>query len=145
MAYHFRTDKIVAYEDWSEWVDQGFDYRRFLRYWFKKELPPFPPVLATPDAVIGVVAAYVSEGRWVADCPAKCGGALLVTPSDPWYLCVDCGAGWTRVVFPGARIAIEALLMKRSLIAGVPKSRNWLVGETVADLVAENLVHGLEA
>ena len=146
MAYPFRTDRIVSYEDWTEWTTpsnvfpEGVGYRRFIQFWAAKAK------IAVPDGTqISPITihAYISEGRWVADCPAGCGGALMVTPNDRWYFCVNCGSGWHRVLFPTAKRAIETILLKRPLEGGIPKTRNWRVGESVAQLRAENLAHGV--
>jgi len=96
------------------------------------------PVIAdwTPR---GDVVAYVNEGRWVADCPQRdCAGAELVDPEWPLFVCCSgCGCGPHCVIFPKDREKIEAALVKRQ----VPRTRNWLPGETVSDLQRENKAH----
>lgn len=94
-----------------------------------------------PDAAPAV--AYANHGRWVADCPSGCGGAMLLEPGAP-YLCGHCwnaeiGGRWRRVAWPRARRAIETLLLARPLA----HTRNWQPGETLADLRAENAARGL--
>jgi len=81
------------------------------------------------------VTAYLNHGRWVADCP--CNGAELVTPGET-MLCGSCGAEH-KVGFPTKkqRGEIETLLAKRN-----PPNQNWH-GETVDELLAENIEHGL--
>jgi len=44
------------------------------------------------------------------------------------------------VEFPEDRATIEAILLLRPN----PANRNWLPGETLADLVLENVVHGIQ-
>jgi hypothetical protein len=44
------------------------------------------------------------------------------------------------VVWPADPAAIEMLLMMRP----VPRTRNWLPGESLEDLLGENLAHGIE-
>jgi hypothetical protein len=93
--------------------------------------------------------AYVSMGVWVAGCPRPwcihadhCGpgpqtGRVGGLTLDLWH-CFRCGlvcpADW-----PAAAADINALLAARPQ----PETRNWLPGETVEDLLAENAIHGL--
>jgi len=97
------------------------------------------------------VRAYVNHGRWVADCPF-CGGAervwiegLRTAPDVEFpFGVVDgvlhCGTtgGTCPVEFPGNRRDIARVLARRS----DERTRNWLPGETVEMLVAENVEHG---
>ena len=82
------------------------------------------------------VEAYVNWGRWVADC--VCNGAELVAPGQE-MVCGSCGARNT-VKFPGVktRDKIEAALDPRP-----PLRQNWYSDETVDELVAQNIEHGL--
>lgn len=87
--------------------------------------------------------AYVNHGRWVADCPTGCGGAMLVEPDMP-FVCGNCfnaelHGKWRAVLWPDDKAGIETELEKRPL----PHTANWLPGETVADLRRENREHGL--
>jgi hypothetical protein len=99
--------------------------------------------------------ARINWGRWLADCPAapcanpvtgeRAGGAEYVSPGLP-FMCQWCWnqeiAGRFREVdFPAAREALEAELVKRD----VADNRNWTPGETLADLQADNIVHGVAA
>ncbi len=88
------------------------------------------------------VIAYVNQGRWVADCPTGCGGAMLLEPGEP-FMCGECfnediEGRWRRVVFPRQRRAIERLLELRR-----PHNANWRPGETAEGLAQENRDHGL--
>lgn len=81
------------------------------------------------------VLAYVNHSRWVADCPEDgCQGTEFVDGAWPRFVCISCGSGVWRVVFPKDRLAIEALLLTRP----EEENRNWSNGEDVADLKAEN-------
>lgn len=80
------------------------------------------------------VVAYINHSRWVADCP--CNGAELVTPGHK-MLCGSCGAE-SKVTFPSDADEITALLGKRPSV-----NQNWH-GETTAEILAENIEHGLE-
>lgn len=86
----------------------------------------------------GAIVAYVNHGRWVGDC--ACGSGVSLDPTFATARCMGfgCGAVYRDVVWPADREAIEAVLSLRRTWA----SRNWLPGETVADLIAENRAHG---
>lgn len=87
------------------------------------------------SGIAGETAAYVNDGRWIAECPTDgCSAALLVSPEDPRFLCPICWQGWYTVVFPAEREDIEAILVQRP----GPLSRHWRPGETVDSLAAEN-------
>ncbi len=80
--------------------------------------------------------AYVNLGRWVCDC--ECGAGNATDPDWGLALCFDCGA-MHPVIFPRAdeRAEIERLLLARPL----SRNRNWIPGESIAELAADNLVH----
>lgn len=82
------------------------------------------------------VDAYINHGRWVADCP-NCNGAELVAPGVT-MICGSCGAEHI-VKLPRNRKKIEEVLEVR----GEKRLMNWSPGETPADLVAENIDHGI--
>ena len=83
------------------------------------------------------VAAEVNYGSWIVRCP-YCPSAEYASETDPHFICTDCGNAangfaWHPVTFPTAQPAIEAALTVRE-----QKRQNWLPGQTVADLIAEN-------
>lgn len=87
--------------------------------------------------------ACINHGRWLVACP-WCAGAELVDPADPVFYCLSCqneqaGNQLVIVAFPEQREALERLLLRRP----DPKTRNWLEGETVDDLLRENAAHGV--
>ena len=83
-----------------------------------------------------ITSVYHNHGRWVADCPAdQCSEAHRVTPGDG-FLCVNCGLT-SKLGWPLNMEQIDRVLSTRS----VPETRNWLPGETIDDLVVENLEH----
>ena len=91
----------------------------------------------TGGVLLGRLDAYVNHGRWVVDCPAAgCAGAELASDVRP-FVCASCGEGPYQTRFPTERAAIEAALESRPV-----EAQNWLPGETVADLEAENEVNG---
>ncbi|WP_435285904.1 hypothetical protein [Streptomyces bacillaris] len=65
------------------------------------------------------VYARVNQNRWVADC--YCGSAQVVSPTDPRYGCIECGWGWTTLLFPEDVAAVEAQM----LLEPRPALRNW--------------------
>ncbi len=88
----------------------------------------------------------VHKGRWVIDCP--CWGAQYACRTDHRHFCPDCcnrdaGGGWVPVIWPAPFEVelIEALLLARP----DPATRNWIPGESAADLQAENVEHGIGA
>jgi hypothetical protein len=83
------------------------------------------------------VEAYVSDSRWVADCPT-CGGGIAAWPEHDRGCCLDCGSVVT-VMFPPAGELAE---LERVLLARPRENRHWRPGETVADLKVENVTHG---
>lgn len=88
--------------------------------------------------VPGVAYARANAGRWVVDCPRQfCGSALKLNPGDG-FRCWECGTS-ADVVWPADSAAIEQALMLRPN----PGNRNWVPGESVLDLLLENLRHGI--
>jgi len=96
-----------------------------------------------------LAVAYVSCGLWVADCPrVDCHCAEHYGPhpvsghvgglTEAVFSCSECGA-LTGVTWPDERARIQAQLAVRP----IPSTRNWLPGETAADLAAENIHYGI--
>ncbi len=98
-------------------------------------------------------ATYVNHGRWVVECDAAdCRGAIDVSQrlSAAGVVC-DCRDRTAcyhqtdpcghiiRIDWPTDLEAIDRVLALRV----DPITRNWLLGETVEDLKAENLLHGM--
>lgn len=85
------------------------------------------------------VLARAYAGHWIADCP-RCAYAVALRFGSPVFDCRDCGLG-VEVRWPSEtmRHGIERLLMLRP----VPATRNWLPGETLHDLLVENVRHGV--
>lgn len=97
----------------------------------------------TGNTALGpAVQARVNHGRWIADCPdITCGGAEFVSFTNPVFFCCACrnsaaSNNYLPVVVPGPekRHDIEAYLRARPKHA----ERNWIPGETVAQLRDEN-------
>lgn len=97
----------------------------------------------------GTIKPQVDRGRWIVICPRAevgCGGATMMDVEEPYYVCVECGSPENQgfpyqVVFPRARVKIEEVLLWRP----DKRTQNWHGNESVADLQAENIEHGVNA
>ena len=89
--------------------------------------------------MITSVNAYANRGRWVAEC-FYCPQAVSLEKMQPGFRCPDCDAA-NEVEWPSVDMVrgVERLLLMRPS----PKNQNWLPGETLHDLLAENLEHGV--
>lgn len=89
------------------------------------------------------VQVYANYGRWIAECP-DCQGAQLACRTDPRFLCNECGnvtvgGLWRPVIWPADVTGIETALQNRPL-----GNQNWVPGEQVSDLKADNAKHGVK-
>ena len=96
--------------------------------------------------------AYVNHGRWIADCVRPyCANAEMVTRGQGQMRCSNCHLGQV-VQWPADATPISQVLARRP----VPQTRNWAPpghrqafasgfpeGQTVAELVDENVEHGV--
>jgi hypothetical protein len=114
-----------------------------------------PPSVDPRPKGDGVAIVYVSTGWWVARCcRPSCDHAEYfgiappdsVTPGRPGGLtpthmmCPACGSAWpARWPADTVRRGVEQILGDRP----DPAKRNWFPGETLADLVLENAIHGI--
>lgn len=94
------------------------------------------------DEALDPLEAYVNHGRWVVEC--ECHGAQRVDFNHPVYFCLSCenrafGGRMRPIIIPENYKEIEAALLLRP----DETTRNWLPGETVADLLHENEQHGI--
>ncbi len=117
--------------------------------------------------------AYVNHGRWLVDCP-ECGAPVPFDPKDGAAVCGVCFPGITAMAFakrmdkygrelyvpvPDTEKREEAMKKAKSFKPVMPddwkslyeelrkrhiSKMNWLPGETLNDLRAENILHGLE-
>ena len=96
---------------------------------------------------------YVNHGRWVVECPAAdCRAAIDVSDRLEWGV-VTCDCQDRSVCYHNADPCGHKILVgwptnwqEIDRILGAredPLNRNWLPGETVEDLKAENLLHGM--
>ena len=140
---HFTKDPrasvhVFPDENGNKIIIQASEFARFIpcTAWPKGE-PRFEP---KPVSDAHPVVAYVNDSRWVAQC--ECGSAQLVSKVDRRFFCVEClnrkvGGAWVKVIWPKNPQEIEAVLEARPF----PKNRNWMPGESVAQLQAENRDH----
>lgn len=100
----------------------------------------------------GAALAYVNWGRWIAECPAECGGALMLAPQQTLLSCEECGL-FSQITWPADADGITDALAQRA----VPRTRNWFPeghslalragcphGQSVAELRAETAEHAEE-
>jgi hypothetical protein len=85
--------------------------------------------------------ASVEWGRWVVPCLNCTVIHPLTHPVWQIACCGECGIVLRRVVFPADVAGIERALLARP----VRSTQNWVPTQTVDDLVAENLAHGVLA
>lgn len=136
-----RSSRAVTHEQWL---------RAIVMPGLKPHGLPMPRFDA-PLAKAPVADAMVIRNCWVARCPfASCGGNAyegiwrpLADGTPDFFFCCSCGNTESN----GARLAIrfaskpesvESILHERP----VAHTRNWLPGETIAQLREENLTHG---
>jgi hypothetical protein len=89
------------------------------------------------------IPAFANFGRWVAACP-RCPHAIDVDAQirTPAFSCAVCGLR-AEIEWPSPEMVhgIERLLLMRP----DPTKQNWLPGETLSDLLEENVTHGVFA
>lgn len=80
--------------------------------------------------------AYVNHGRWIADCPIDCGGALALSPRQASFACPECHT-ISQVEWPKDVDDIWEALLQRV----APRFRNWFpAGHPLA--LRANCPHG---
>jgi hypothetical protein len=85
------------------------------------------------------VHAQVNWSRWVANCPNPyCYNAEQLEPGQLDFRCTLCNVH-SAVVWPPNGADIAYLLAMRPDFT----TRNWLPGESLHDLLEENLAHGI--
>ena len=86
------------------------------------------------------VIAYVSDGRWVADC-VRCRAGVACWPQNPRACCLACGSTYD-VMFPDPPVIAAAEIV---LAVRPDGAVNWRpdLGEDVDDLKVENLARAL--
>ena len=82
--------------------------------------------------------AEINHGRWIAKCDL-CGGAEVVDPEDPFFLCLTClnallGGRVRRAWFPAGHKLFELVLLERE----GAEDRNWEPGDSLDKLKRQN-------
>lgn len=103
------------------------------------------PAPLISQLTVGRVFATVNHSRWIAKCSYCAGGAMLASKRERIFWCPNCemqanGGYPMQVIFPKDMEMIEQVLTARP----DPATRNWLLHETIADLVRENTQHGVK-
>jgi hypothetical protein len=100
------------------------------------------PIITDIDATALPCFAVVNFGRWITHCPQpRCTGSSFVWIGGPHqFMCIVCanlgiGARWRPVILPTDWEAIESVLRLRHILT----ERNWTPGESIGDLLVENL------
>ena len=125
-------DKILVHEDIQKASYDAF----LLEFWLRKW-----PLSIFPKTAKSKVSAEINHGRWLVNCPNKCGEATVISETSLFFICVNCGSPenntqFYRVIFPKDKAKIEILLLKRPI-----ENRNWLIKESIMDLEAENKMY----
>lgn len=93
-------------------------------------------------AIQGAAYAEANWGRWIVKCPVSwCDNAMQVERGQLDFCCAgldSCGC-LAEITWPADPAAIEMLLEMRP----AKKTRNWVPGESLEDLIAENAIHGV--
>jgi len=105
-------------------------YRAAHKLWMTKQGLPLLNV-ETP------LAMEINHGRWNPMCP-RCNAGITTGRLWAEVRCFGCGAVYLNVVWPEFPDVIESVLMKRP-----PNARHWNAHESIAQLLAENVQHGL--
>jgi hypothetical protein len=121
------------------------EYRSFIRA--RRAAEGVPPALrVAPDPL----PAFVSEGRWVVECP--CGNGPSAHPEWLLALCYFCGTEYSVTMPPDWR-DVETELLKRpyphqrnflpDVELGVARKLGLAEAETLSSIIAENAKAGI--
>lgn len=123
----------------------GYDFwRQDVSTYAKTANIPRRPSVVADD--LTPVDAQIVAGRLVAKCPAEgCDGLEIVWFGRPLLWCVTCrNATWEGFWLPVRIPKLTVLALIDQALAVRPEPhRNWVPGETVEALIAENEAHGL--
>lgn len=86
----------------------------------------------------GSAKIMVNRGNWIAECPDGCGYASMMHDANGTLSCPNHRARYS-VDWPQDWLEIEAALGKRKEV-----NRNMDPGQTLADLLEENLSNGVD-
>jgi len=115
-------------------------HRKLIGHVFRKRRQSNPPPIDLVTAET-TVSAMVNHGRWMVSCP-WCAGAEILYLSKLQFLCLSCmnksvNGRFITVDLPSFHNAIEVQLLKRPI-----QFQNYEPGQTIQDLVNENIEHG---
>jgi len=88
---------------------------------------------------IGLVQAFIEQGRWLALC-SLCQTGMLTRPDWQLACCGACGAVHENVSFPADYQQIASALLERP----VRETQGWRPPETLDDILRENTLHADE-
>jgi uncharacterized Zn finger protein (UPF0148 family) len=80
----------------------------------------------------------LNHGRWIVNCPA-CPNAFL--ESQVPDMCPNCQTVITKVTGPAEKERFEIYQVTS---IRPEENRNWVPGESISDLVAENIAYGVD-
>jgi|TARA_Y100000310_G_scaffold98201_1_gene95919 hypothetical protein len=130
------TDHLLRPRELHPRVRTAADYRTQQRIAIEQKMQEFPGLnWERPWRHIGAGVVKVSDSQWQIVC--ICGNYPLYDPEWQLACCYSCGAIYEQAP-PEEWREIERVLVARPKLG----MRHWLPGETLADLVAENLAHG---
>jgi hypothetical protein len=135
-------EKILVWQDCIPLGITAFCIRLAAEIRLGNSDTPIEPTLMAEIGAADLGGRFGWQGRWIVRCPS-CAGAEYADPLHPIFMCCSCfnreyGHQWLKVAFPADRSEIERLLLLRSA-----RNRNWSKDETVEQLAAENLQHGI--
>jgi len=122
--------------DLYPYVKTAADYLLGQQHAIEKKIIAFPNLnWNLPWECVVVAPLKVSDSCWQLVCP--CGNYPSYDPTWQLACCYSCGAIY-RQPPPAEWELVQQVLIQRKK----HHQRHWLVGETLADLIAENLAHG---
>ena len=111
--------------------DSNLTFTQFLSVKYNQRgLGTIPDLLnaVTGDDFGGQIDAFVSAGRWMAQC-VTCRAAVIACRHQPYFMCPGCGnrpaQKWVKVVFPDDIESIDAELLAIPGFRTNAPGRNW--------------------
>ena len=130
------TDRLLRPRELHPYVQTPAGYRRAQMRAIRQQMAAFPNLnWQWPWRYFGTVALKVSDSQWQLVC--ACGNYPLYDPEWELACCYTCGAVYEQAP-PSDWREIERVLVNRPRL----NNRHMLVGQPLADLIAENFEHG---
>ncbi|MEE8466452.1 MAG: hypothetical protein V3S68_08250 [Dehalococcoidia bacterium] len=136
------VDYIAVYSTYADKDTPNADYLTFLA--IKRGKSGLPPAPRYDGIAAGQpIDARVDLGRWIVSCE-DCGSGVCIEPDVPVFMCPKCDRSgkWRPVVMPSDREQIEEILLMRPGFRESNLNRFWFPGESVNQLVMENVANG---